>query len=161
MKQYLLKYLVMYAVLAAVFAVVSALIRFPSTIGVLIPGLLAALIGMGYVRDHLQSPTNRERLEFAALAALITAALGVALFFAATVLVRQAVSSQSDSVSFIQPSQFALFGTVMFALNFATIYIGVGLGARGALNRIAHPEAFPPSSRGQLSDRRDGVSERD
>lgn len=150
MRQYLLKYFVMYAVLAAVFAVVSALIRFPSTIGMLIPGLLAALIGQGYVRDHLQPPTNRERLQFAGIAAVLTAALGVALLFVATALVRQALSTDSETMSFLEPGDAGLFAGVLFVLNFATIYIGVGLGARGALNRIAHPEAFP--SRGRSID---------
>ena len=161
MRQYLLKYFVMYAVLAAVFAVVSAIVRFPSTIGILIPGLLAALIGQGYVRDHLQLPTNRERLQFAAIAAALTAALGVALLFVASALVKQAVSVDSDRVSFIQPDQALIFAAVLFVLNFATIYIGVGLGARGAINRIAHPEAFPPPSRGQSFNENRGMSERD
>ena len=70
MLRYLPKYLVMYAVLAAVFAVVSTMIRFPSTLGMLIPALLAALIGQGYVRDHLQMPATRDRVEFATYAAL-------------------------------------------------------------------------------------------
>lgn len=140
MKSYLARYLVMYAVIAGVFALVSAVVRFPSALGVLIPGLLAALIGQGYVNDHLQAPTNRAKLEFAALASAISAVIGTGMLVLSLGLVRRAVSQPTEAMAYPSAGQVLALITLLFALNCLTIFIGITLGARGALHRIAYPE---------------------
>lgn len=140
MKSYLARYLVMYAVLAGVFAVVSAIVRFPSSLGVLIPGLLAALIGMGYVNDNLQAPTTRAKAEFAAIAAGISAAVGIGMLVLSLGLVRRAITQPTEGLAYPDARQVVTLFVLLFALNCVTIFIGVTLGARGALHRIAYPE---------------------
>ncbi len=157
MKKYLPRYLVIYAVLGAVFAMVSALVRFPSMLGILIPGLIAALVAGGYVNEHLQQPTTREKAEFAALAAGISAVIGTAMMVLALGIVRQAVTESSDANRSLEPSQMGSLTVILFVLNLVTIYIGTGFGARAALNRIAHPD--PPTRHSSEQNR--GVSNSD
>jgi uncharacterized transporter YbjL len=149
-RHYLPKYLVMYAVLGVVFALVSALIRFPSNLGVLIPGLLAALIGQGYVNDRLTVPGNREKAEFAVWAGGLSALLGVALFVLAVGLATQSGVEAEATATMGTPELLALL-VLLFVLNGLTIYLGAGLGARGAWKRLSSPET-PAGSRTSPSD---------
>ncbi len=148
MTRYLPKYLAMYAVLAVVFATVSAAIGFPSMLGVLLPGLLAALVGAGFVKDHLQLPSERQRAEFTAWAAGTSALLGAALFALASNLAGRNPDSPAAGRPDVELRQVLVLAAVMFALNALTIYVGSGIGARGAYHRIAYPESTPGDSPG-------------
>jgi hypothetical protein len=150
MKPYLPRYLVMYAVLAGVFALVSAIVRFPSAFGVLIPGLLAALVAQGYVNDHLQAPTTREKVEFAGLASALSAVIGTAMMLLSMGLIRGALSDSGGGPATPELTQLLGLAAFLFVLNAITIFIGTGLGARGALHRIAYPELHldPPPEPG-------------
>ena len=144
MLRYLPKYLAMYAVLAAVFAVVSGMIRFPSTLGMLIPALLAALIGQGYVRDHLRMPTTRERVEFATYAALAGAVISGALLWGAVQVRLAGSGAEYPPSGELGVRAVLLMAGVTLVITWPMVFFGARLGAANLLRQFAAPD--PPSA---------------
>lgn len=149
MLRYLPKYLVMYAVLAAVFAVVSGLIRFPSTLGMLIPALLAALVGQGYVREHLQMPRTRDRVEFATYASLAGAVISGVLLWGAVQLRLAGSGAEYPPSGEVGVRAIVLMAVVTLVITWPMVYFGARLGAANLLRQFASPDSPPSTAKDQ------------
>lgn len=143
MLRYLPKYLLMYAVFATVFAVVSGLIRFPSTLGMLIPALLAALVGQGYVRDQLRMPTTRERAEFATYASLVGAVISGALLLGAVQLRLAGSGAEYPPSGELGVRAVVLMVTLTLVITWPMVFFGSRLGAANLLRQFASPDSPP------------------
>lgn len=149
MLRYLPKYLLMYAVLAAVFAVVSGMIRFPSTLGMLIPALLAALIGQGYVRDHLQMPTTHDRVEFATYAALAGAVISGVLLWGAVQVRLAGSGAEYPPSGELGIRALVLMAAVTLVITWPMVFFGARLGAANLLRQFAAPDSPPAAAKDQ------------
>ena len=149
MLRYLPKYLVMYAVLAAVLAVVSTMIRFPSTLGMLIPALLAALIGQGYVRDHLQMPATRDRVEFATYAALAGAVVSAILLWGAVQVRLAGSGAEYPPSGELGVRAVLVMAAVTLVITWPMVFFGARLGAANQLRQFAAPDSPPVTTKDQ------------